>query len=49
MWKTVDKDYLTIFNLIKDKLMTEKNIENNDPLLTFEGKKYNVKDLSNDT
>ena len=29
--------------------MTEKNIENNDPLLTFEGKKYNVKDLSSET
>ena len=28
--------------------MTEKNIENN-PVLTFEGKKYNVNDLSNDT
>ena len=28
--------------------MTDKNIENN-PVLTFEGKKYNVNDLSNDT
>ena len=28
--------------------MTEKNIENT-PVLTFEGKKYNVNDLSNDT
>tara|TARA_B100001109_G_C18521742_1_gene316362 strand:+ start:323 stop:541 length:219 start_codon:yes stop_codon:yes gene_type:complete len=29
--------------------MTERNIENNNPVLTFEGKKYNVNDLSNDT
>ena len=29
--------------------MTEKNIDNNNPVLTFEGKKYNVNDLSNDT
>ena len=28
--------------------MTEKNIDNNNPVLTFEGKKYNVNDLSND-
>ena len=28
--------------------MTEKNI-NNSPVLTFEGKKYNVNNLSNDT
>ena len=29
--------------------MTEKNIENNNPVLTFEGKKYNINNLSNDT
>ena len=29
--------------------MTENNIENNNPVLTFEGKKYNVNDLSNET
>ena len=29
--------------------MTEKNVKNNSPVLTFEGKKYNVNDLSNDT
>ena len=29
--------------------MTEKNIKNNSPVLTFEGKKYNINDLSNDT
>ena len=29
--------------------MIEKNIENNSPVLTFEGKKYNINDLSNDT
>ena len=29
--------------------MTEKIIDNKNPVLTFEGKKYNVDDLSNDT
>ena len=29
--------------------MTEKNIEKNNPVLTFEGKKYNINNLSNDT
>ena len=29
--------------------MAEKNETNNIPVLTFEGKKYNVNDLSNDT
>ena len=29
--------------------MAEKNEKNNSPVLTFEGKKYNVNDLSNDT
>ena len=28
--------------------MTEKNNENVNPFLTFEGKKYNVNDLSNE-
>ena len=29
--------------------MSEKIIDNNNPVLTFEGKKYNVNDLSKDT
>jgi len=29
--------------------MVGKNNENNVPVLTFEGKKYNINDLSNDT
>ena len=29
--------------------MTEKNIDNGNPVLTFEGKKYSVNDLSSDT
>jgi len=28
--------------------MTEKKIEENSPVLTFEGRKYNVNDLSNE-
>ena len=29
--------------------MAEKNIDNSNPVLTYEGKKYNVNNLSNDT
>ena len=29
--------------------MIDKNIENKSPVLTFEGKKYNINDLSKDT
>ena len=29
--------------------MTEKKIDNNYPILTFEGKKYNVNNLTNET
>ena len=29
--------------------MTENNIENKHPVLTFEGKKYNVNDLTSET
>ena len=29
--------------------MTEDNIENNHPVLTFEGKKYNVNELNTET
>ena len=49
MWKTVDKNYLIIFNLEKGKIMTENINENNNPVLTFEGKKYNVNDLTIET
>ena len=29
--------------------MTDKKIESNDPVLTFEGEKYNVNDLTSET
>ena len=29
--------------------MTENNIKNNEPVLTFEGKKYNVNNLNSET
>ena len=40
---------MIIFNLIQNKIMTDNNIENNFPVLTFEGKKYNVNDLTSET
>ena len=49
MLKTVDKNYLIIFNLIKAKIMDENNTEIKNPVLTFEGKKYNVNDLNSET
>ena len=49
MWKTVDKGYLIVFNLIKDKILTGKKIENKNPILTFEGGKYNINDLTSET
>ena len=48
MRKTIDKGYLIVFDLIKDKIMTEK-IENKNPVLTFEGGKYNLNDLTSET
>ena len=35
--------------LLKEKKMDEKNTGKNNPVLTFEGEKYNVNDLSSDT
>ena len=40
---------MIVFNLIKDKIMNEKNIENKNPVLTFEGGKYNLNDLTSET
>ena len=41
---------MIIFKLLKEnKKMTEKKIDNSDPVLTFDGKKYNLNDLSDDT
>ncbi len=40
---------MIVFNLIKDKIMIEKNIENKNPVLTFEGGEYNINDLTNET
>ena len=37
MRKTVDKGYLIVFNLIKDKITSEKNVKNKNPVLTLEG------------
>ena len=32
-----------------NKIMTEKIFDSNNPVLRFEGKQYNIKDLANDT
>ena len=40
---------MIIFNLVKNKIMTEKNIENKNPVLTFEGGEYNLNDLTSET
>ena len=40
---------MIVFNLIKDKIIIGKNIENKNPVLTFEGGKYNLNDLTSET
>ena len=40
---------MIVFNLIKDKITSEKNIENKNPVLTFEGGIYNLNDLTSET
>ena len=40
---------MIIVNFINTKTMTERIIDSNNPVLTFEGEKYNINDLSDDT
>ena len=48
MWKTIDKKILVLFYLLKSKSMSENTNDSSNPVLTFEGKKYLINELSNE-
>ena len=48
MWKTIDKEIIILSYLLKIKLMNENSKDSANPVLTFEGKKYFINELSKD-
>ena len=48
MRKTIDKENITLSYLLKIKSMNENTNDSNNPVLTFEGKKYLINELSKD-
>ena len=48
MWKTIDKEGIVLFIDKKFKFMIENGNESGNPVLTFEGKKYLINELSKD-
>jgi len=48
MWKTINKKIIVLFYLLKRKFMSENTNESTNPVLTFEGKKYLINELSNE-
>ena len=48
MWKTIDKEIIVLCYLLKIKFMIENGNESGNPVLTFEGKKYLINELSKD-
>ena len=48
MWKTINKKNITLLYLLKAKSMSEKTNDSANPVLTFEGKKYLINELSNE-
>ena len=48
MWKTINKETIIICYLLKIKSMNENKNDSGNPVLTFEGKKYLINELSND-
>ena len=48
MWKTINKETVILCCLLKNKSMNENTNESSNPVLTFEGKKYFINELSND-
>ena len=48
MWKTIDKEIIVLSYLLKIKSMIENGNESGNPVLTFEGKKYLINELSKD-
>ena len=49
MWKTIDKEIIVICYWLKTStFMIENGNESGNPVLTFEGKKYLINELSKD-
>ena len=48
MWKTIDQETIILTKLLKGKLMSENTNDSINPVLTFDGKKYLVNELSKD-
>ena len=48
MWKTIDKEIIVICYWLKITFMIENGNESGNPVLTFEGKKYLINELSKD-
>ena len=48
MWKTINKETIVIFDKLIFKSMSENSNESGNPVLTFEGKKYLINELSNE-
>ena len=48
MWKTIDKENLILSCLLKIKFMNSETNDSTNPVLTFEGKKYLINELSKD-
>ena len=46
MWKTIDQEIISIFSLLKLKSMSKSPNNSDNPVLTFEGKKYLINELS---
>ena len=48
MWKTIDKEIIVICYWLKITFMIENGNDSGNPVLTFEGKKYLINELSKD-
>ena len=46
MWKTINQETIVIFKKLIFKSMSEKSNNSGNPVLTFEGKKYLINELS---
>ena len=48
MWKAINKQFIILSYLLKINSMNEKVNDSANPVLTFEGKKYLINELSED-
>ena len=48
MWKTINKQTIILCYLLKIKAMKDETNDTGNPVLTFEGKKYLINELSSE-